>query len=89
MDFFDTIELDNLIHKNMNPLPVVSKIMFQRYLDFTNDTEEHSEDTYDFEEFQYTDDYYWDSIKIEFDWESNKHNYYSDSSSSDSEYYDE
>lgn len=70
----------------MNPLPVVNKIMFDRYPEYLNDLE----DTYeDYEEFQYTDDYYWDSIKIEFDWESSKLNYYSDSSSSDSEYYDE
>lgn len=70
----------------MNPLPVVNKIMFDRYPEYLNDLE----DTYeDYEEFQYTDDYYWDSIKIEYDWESSKLNYYSDSSSSDSEYYDE
>ena len=85
MDFFDTMELDKMIYKNMAPLPVVNKIMFERYPEYLNDFE----DTYDYEEFQYTDDYYWDSIKIEYDWESNKLNYYSDSSSSDSEYYDE
>ena len=36
-----------------------------------------SEDTYeDYEEFEYTNDDYWDSIKIEYDWESNNLNYY-------------
>lgn len=89
MDFFDTIELNNMIFKNMNPLPVVNKIIFERYPEYLNDFEDNYEDTSNYEEFQYTDDYYWDSIKIEYDWESNKLNYYSDSSSSDSEYYDE
>lgn len=89
MDFFDTIELNNMIFKNMNPLPVVNKIIFERYPEYLNDFEDKYEDTSNYEEFQYTDDYYWDSIKIEYDWESNKLNYYSDSSSSDSEYYDE
>jgi hypothetical protein len=90
MDFSNTIELDNMIHSHMKPLPFISKIIIDRYPDYVYEENKMYEKLIDCDTFNYIDDYYWDSIKIEYDWESNKISYDdSDNSSSDSETNDE
>lgn len=90
MDFLNTIELDNMLNSQLKPLPIINKIKFDRYPDYVYEENKTNEEFIDYDSFQYTDDYYWDSIKIEFDWETNKISYDdSEYSSSDSEYYDE
>lgn len=90
MDFLNTIELDNMLNSQLKPLHIINKIKFDRYPDYVYEENNTNEEFIDYDSFQYTDDYYWDSIKIEFDWESNKISYDdAEYSSSDSEYYDE
>jgi len=86
MDFVNTFEIDNMINYHLKPLPIISKIKFDRYPDYVYEENKTTEEFIDYDSFHYTDDYYWDSIKIDFDWESNKNSYDDpDSSGSDSE----